>query len=88
MTVADLSCGKQDLVVQARIKPKSPALEVQSLNQWATREVPSFASELNSALFYWHDQYPAKRPFLGPNFKELVTVGNVFDSQKLQNLYL
>ena len=75
--MADLSCGKQDLVAQARIKPRSPALGVQSLSHWATREVPSFASELNAVLFYWHDQHPAEGPFLGPNFKGLVTVANV-----------
>ena len=74
-----VSWGMQDLVAQARIKPRSPALGVQSLSHWAPREVPSFAPDRNSILFYWQDQHPAEGPFLGPNFKALVTVANIFD---------
>ena len=69
----------QDLVAQARIKPRSTALGVQSLSHWAPREVPSFAPDRNSILVYWQDQHPAEGPFLGPNFKALVTVANIFD---------
>ena len=35
-----LSCGIWDLVPWAGIKPGSPALGVQSLSHWTTREVP------------------------------------------------
>ena len=71
------NCSMWDLVPWPGVESRSPALGVQSLSHWATREVPSFASELNSVLFYWHDQHPAEGPFLGPNFKGLVTVANV-----------
>ena len=35
-----VACG--DLVPQPGIEPMAPALDAQSLNQWSTREVPSF----------------------------------------------
>ena len=35
-----LSCGMWDLVPWPRIEPGPPALGVQSLNHWTTREVP------------------------------------------------
>ena len=37
----DLSCSMQDLVPQPGFEPGSPALGVQSLSCWATREVTS-----------------------------------------------
>ena len=37
--IQTLSCGMWDLVPRPRIEPGPPALGVQSLNHWATREV-------------------------------------------------
>ena len=34
-----LSCSMWDLVPQLEIKPRTPALEVQSLSHWTTREI-------------------------------------------------
>ena len=70
--MADLSCGKQDLVAQARIKPRSPALRVQSLSHWATREVPSFASEL-TCLVLLAQSTPSRRTIFRAQFRR---VGN------------
>ena len=42
--------GMWDLSPRPGIEPTSPALEVQSLNHWTTREVPVF-------LFYLHIMY-------------------------------
>ena len=39
LAVLDLRCGTQDLVPQPGIEPRPPALEVQSLSHWGTREV-------------------------------------------------
>ena len=36
----DLSCGMQDLVPPPGMEPRPPALGVQSLSHWTTREVP------------------------------------------------
>ena len=36
--------GMRNLSSLAKIAPTSPALEVQSLNPWTTREVPKYAS--------------------------------------------
>ena len=38
------------LVSPRGIKPTSPAVEVQSLNHWTTREVPSYSFNLKSLL--------------------------------------
>ena len=38
-----LSCGMWDLVPQPGIEPRPPALGVQSLTHWTTREVPHSA---------------------------------------------
>ena len=35
-----LSCSTRDLVSQPEIKPGPPAMGVQSLSHWVTREVP------------------------------------------------
>ena len=39
LAAPDLSCSMQDLVAQPGFEPGSPALGVQSLSCWATREV-------------------------------------------------
>ena len=39
LATPDLSCNMQDLVAQPGFEPGSPALGVQSLSCWATREV-------------------------------------------------
>ena len=41
LAVPGLCCSMQDLVSWPGIKPRSPALETQSLRHWTTREVPS-----------------------------------------------
>ena len=47
--IRTLSCGTWDLA----IKPRSPALGVQSLSHWTTREVPS-CFQIRSILFpFW-----------------------------------
>ena len=43
-----LSCGMRDLVPRSRIEPGPPALGVQSLNHWTTREVPTLFLELDT----------------------------------------
>ena len=40
--MCDAGCGNQILVAQPGLEIMSPAVEVQSLNQWTTREVPSY----------------------------------------------
>ena len=36
------SCGMQDLVPRPGIKPRPPALGVQSLSRWTSREAPAY----------------------------------------------
>ena len=44
------------LVPQQGIKAMSPAMEMQSLNHWTTREVPSYASleKYYTFFLYWN----------------------------------
>ena len=42
--VLGCSCSTWDLVLQPGIEPRSPALRVQNLNHWPTREVLAVSS--------------------------------------------
>ena len=44
------SCGLWDLVPQAGIKPRSPALGAQSLSQWTARQVPDLVFSYHFSL--------------------------------------
>ena len=53
LTVAGLACSMWDLVPWPQIKPRPPALGVQSLNCWTTREVPtSMLSWLHNSSYF------------------------------------
>ena len=68
LTAPGLSCGMWDLVPCPGIKPEFPALGVQSLSHWTTREVPQIP--FYSACWEWVGDevplFPTWPPFFSP----------------------
>ena len=56
--ICHLSCGMRDLVPSLGIEPRPPALGVQSLNHWTTKEVPESFRFLNKLYHIPLSQIP------------------------------